>query len=127
MKLCKHCQKGLIQTKGKREKEFCNNTCRSNFWFKNKRENKKEVKVVNLNNPTVVNPVTNQKDTTNYSIDTTPKEKTMWDDAAKQSIKEEISKITSENMPPHITSALGKRIWINEQNKKIELLKQQLK
>ncbi len=35
---CPNCQKELIQVEGKREKLFCNSTCRSNVWAKNKRK-----------------------------------------------------------------------------------------
>lgn len=36
---CLECQKEVPQTAGKREKLFCNSTCRSNFWQKAKRKN----------------------------------------------------------------------------------------
>jgi hypothetical protein len=35
---CRECKKDIEQTVGKRAKEFCNSTCRSNFWQKNKRK-----------------------------------------------------------------------------------------
>lgn len=35
---CPNCQKVVKQTPGKREKVFCNSTCRSNFWAKEKRK-----------------------------------------------------------------------------------------
>jgi hypothetical protein len=31
---CLNCKKDLVQTAGKREKIFCNSTCRSNYWQK---------------------------------------------------------------------------------------------
>ena len=34
---CKHCKKDLVHLPGKRKKEFCNDTCRSNFWQKERR------------------------------------------------------------------------------------------
>lgn len=35
---CKFCKKAIEQPKGKRTKEYCNNTCRSNSWYaKNKK------------------------------------------------------------------------------------------
>lgn len=44
MGLCKHCNKWISQPEGKRKKEFCNNTCRSNFWYgKNKKGKKKGI------------------------------------------------------------------------------------
>jgi endogenous inhibitor of DNA gyrase (YacG/DUF329 family) len=49
---CLECKKEVIQTPGKRERQFCNSTCRSNYWQKAKRkiaknnipENKKRIK-----------------------------------------------------------------------------------
>lgn len=35
---CPNCQKAVKQTPGKREKVFCNSTCRSNYWAKEKRK-----------------------------------------------------------------------------------------
>lgn len=35
---CLECGKKLIQTPGKRAKQFCNTTCRSNYWQKKKRQ-----------------------------------------------------------------------------------------
>lgn len=48
MALCKKCGKWLTQVEGRRKKEFCNNTCRSNYWYgKNKKTSVKD-----LNEPT---------------------------------------------------------------------------
>ena len=33
---CKSCGKELTDTPGKRKKQFCNSTCRSNYWHKQK-------------------------------------------------------------------------------------------
>jgi hypothetical protein len=38
-KTCLNCNKALPQTEGKRAKQFCNSTCRSNYWQKEKRKN----------------------------------------------------------------------------------------
>jgi endogenous inhibitor of DNA gyrase (YacG/DUF329 family) len=35
---CLNCKKEVLQTPGKRERQFCNSTCRSNFWQKAKRK-----------------------------------------------------------------------------------------
>lgn len=35
---CLECKKDLEQTPGKRTKQFCNSTCRSNYWQKSKRK-----------------------------------------------------------------------------------------
>ena len=43
MGLCKFCNKWIPKSTGKRKKEFCNNTCRSNYWYdKNKKGGKKQ-------------------------------------------------------------------------------------
>jgi hypothetical protein len=41
MSKCLNCDKNLTQTEGKREKRFCNSTCRSNYWQKQKVLSKK--------------------------------------------------------------------------------------
>ncbi len=42
---CPNCEKELVNLVGKRQKQFCNSTCRSNYWQKKKREEKFEKKV----------------------------------------------------------------------------------
>jgi hypothetical protein len=42
MGLCKFCKKWIQQTDGRRKKEFCNNTCRSNFWYSKNKKGKSE-------------------------------------------------------------------------------------
>lgn len=44
MGLCLHCNKWIKQPEGKREKLFCNNTCRSNYWYS---KNKKGKSLIN--------------------------------------------------------------------------------
>lgn len=43
---CLECGKELTQTPGKRAKQFCNVTCRSNYWQKQKRKDKPQKKGV---------------------------------------------------------------------------------
>lgn len=38
---CLNCGEPLKQVKGKREKKFCDSTCRSNYWQKEKRRSEK--------------------------------------------------------------------------------------
>ena len=95
MKNCKFCGKSLNHIEGRRKKEFCNNTCRSKYWYnknlkvkqKDDRDNplinaargrdenginKDEVKVVDLTKPNVEKKPFEQP-ATNYSINTLPK------------------------------------------------------
>lgn len=41
MGLCLQCNKWINQPEGKRKKVFCNNTCRSNYWYGKNKKNKK--------------------------------------------------------------------------------------
>jgi hypothetical protein len=57
---CRDCKKYVEQTPGKRAKEFCNSTCRSNFWQKEDRKKKvsnpkAQIKYLNENTSTVSN------------------------------------------------------------------------
>lgn len=38
--ICPNCKKEITQIEGKRQKVFCNSTCRSNVWQKKNREKK---------------------------------------------------------------------------------------
>lgn len=52
MALCEFCNKWITQPNGKKKKRFCNNTCRSNFWYgKNKKV--KLDSVIDFKTPTV--------------------------------------------------------------------------
>ena len=77
MEVCKHCKKELVHTEGRRKKEFCNDTCRSNFWYtKNVKDKpKKEAKVVvkDLTKTTHIPQLPTIPDT-NYTVDTTIEE-----------------------------------------------------
>ena len=49
---CLNCKKELEQLVGKRQKQFCNSTCRSNYWQKAKRKKSKEPpKVIEIEKP----------------------------------------------------------------------------
>lgn len=73
--LCKECGEKVTQTTGKRKKEFCNSTCRSNFWQKAERKARTErskTNVSNLNEPTGKKEI-KPPSTTDTTIDTTRK------------------------------------------------------
>jgi len=55
MNNCLQCGALVAQVKGKREKKFCGETCRSNFWYsKNKKgcQNKKKLPCLDKKQPT---------------------------------------------------------------------------
>ena len=88
---CKFCSKEIQGTIGKRKKEFCNNTCRSNYWYsKNKKSETSDdvINVKDLNRPTgLLEPPERPK--TNYSINTMPKLSKVEIEALKQKYVEE--------------------------------------
>ena len=67
MNNCLQCGEPVTRVEGKREKKFCNETCRSNFWYaKNK---KGQQKITDLTKPNKeIKPTVQPK--TNYSINT---------------------------------------------------------
>ena len=73
---CKNCNKELVQIPGKRGKQFCNSTCRSNYWQKSKRSTdnliKPTLKIIDLTKPTgEIKP--HEQPKTNFAINTTTK------------------------------------------------------
>ncbi len=76
MTKCKSCGSELKNTPGRRQKEFCNSTCRSKFWYAVNKAPKKEaiVNVVDLSKPNKgVKDLSKKPVETNYSVDTRPK------------------------------------------------------
>lgn len=55
--ICPNCGNIVPQTVGKRKKDFCNTTCRSNFWQKQKRINaREEIKIEREKTPHTLMP-----------------------------------------------------------------------
>lgn len=48
MAFCKKCNKWVAQSEGKKPKEFCNSTCRSNYWYARNKKVKTESKGVDF-------------------------------------------------------------------------------
>lgn len=64
---CLFCGNIVLQSAGKRKKEYCNNTCRSNFWYNKNKKGKSLVKDLTKPNKEV-KPAETPK--TNYVADT---------------------------------------------------------
>jgi Fe-S-cluster-containing dehydrogenase component len=75
MSKCSFCGEEIEQTTGKRKKEFCNNTCRSNAWYKKNKKGK--VRVTDLTKPTFPTKSWQAAAAKNQSINTTKKEYTL--------------------------------------------------
>jgi hypothetical protein len=91
MGLCLQCNKWISQPDGKRAKLFCNNTCRSNYWYSKNKKGKPastDVKVTDLTKPTdVLKPYEPAK--SNYSINTFSKPSRVEIEAIKHKYVEE--------------------------------------
>lgn len=48
MSLCHLCNKWISQPEGKKEKRFCNSTCRSNYWYKKNKKGKAGKPEINI-------------------------------------------------------------------------------
>ncbi len=80
MNKCLFCQKEIVQSEGKRKKEYCNNTCRSNFWYSKNKKGKKGVRDLTESNKEIKPPGTPK---TNYITDT---RKPFMSDAIKKKL-----------------------------------------
>ncbi len=132
---CLNCGENVLQTRGKRKKIFCNNTCRSNYWQKtdrlekegksteeivllmaklaknNKPENKK--RILEERNTVSVKNFTQPQPPSNYTINTNV--------TAINKIKDSC---------PSNLKGLARTAWIYDEKKKqglIQSLQQQLK
>ena len=116
---CKNCDKELVQLPKKKVKEFCNSTCRSNFWQKQKRKKKKPSKEA-LSKP--------EYKTSSAELAKGIQSVTVVVATADQvDIENKIAAIRAEKIPPERNTVFGKKSWAIDQSKRIEELKNQLK
>lgn len=45
---CLHCSKPILQTKGKRERKYCSNVCRTRWWNANRYEQKRASSILHV-------------------------------------------------------------------------------
>ena len=63
---CLQCKKEIDQPSGKRAKQFCNNSCRSNYWYARNKKGKSKPKVnPKAQNKPIQEPETKPPDTSN--------------------------------------------------------------
>ena len=107
MKKCQYC-KAEFEPKNPKGK-FCSDKCRVYASRKLSKDNSM-INDLNQQSNGTTQDLTKQPPTTNYSIDTT--------------IKEKIAAIKAEKIPKERDTIFGRKIWQNEQNAKIaELMK----
>jgi endogenous inhibitor of DNA gyrase (YacG/DUF329 family) len=129
---CPNCGKEVEQTDGKREKRFCDVTCRSNFWQKEQRKSKKQplfktgVAVQNLNQNTCQQqPITSEPPKSNYAINTT-KEVSPNQNFDKATAERRVKEIEAELKSPPKSPQIGIRAWTMIRQTELNNLKKQL-
>ena len=133
VKKCLNCGKEVSQVKGKRDRLYCDQNCKSVYFRKTKPKEKKyvqketferilnenvelkrklsEVKVTDLTKPTIeVKPIEVKK--TNYSVNT--------------ELLSKIKEVELEKIPKERDTQFGRKVWQADQNKRIAALKAQL-
>lgn len=102
---CPNCKKDLEQTQGKREKQFCNSTCRSNYWQKLKRIASKMPRdfgeVINLSTKDRYIEIKNPHESQNKPVvaikkEETPKPTTSTMDDLERQFQEQLRKIKNK-------------------------------
>lgn len=91
MGLCLQCNKWISQPEGKRAKLFCNNTCRSNYWYSKNKKGDTTTSYIGINNITqptdVLQPIEQPK--INYSVNSFSKPSRAEIEAIKHQYVEE--------------------------------------
>lgn len=135
---CLECGKELIQTPGKRPKQFCNVTCRSNYWQKKNRAEKERGKPGRPKNTPIVTPPPERdnalinaargRDSNGINMD----EVAVANRAQKKSrggagdILQRIDAIRAEKIPADRNTSNGRKSWAFDQKKRIQELENQL-
>lgn len=120
---CLECEKGLSQIEGKREKQFCNSTCRSNYWQKSKR------RIANNNKPENKKRILKKRNTVSdhseHDISQPIPENSQYftSEVNNSLILAEIEKVKNAKIP----DGMSKKVWEFDQNKKLKMLNLQLK
>lgn len=122
---CLNCDTELEQTEGKREKQFCNSTCRSNYWQKAKRKKKYENNIVDLAKGVMTDRVALNK----TPIDFTDKAHTVVQANIglsiyeRQKIDDRIKQLETELKSPPSNPLIGKRQWVAIREQELKKLK----
>jgi hypothetical protein len=105
---CLNCGEQVTQTAKKRAKQFCNSTCRSNYWQKQcRKKNKPEI----ASKP--------KKSTQSTQKDVKPPESPKNDKFDLDAVLKEIQAIRDEKIPKERDTSIGRKSWAFEQNRRI--------
>lgn len=111
-KFCLCCGKEIKQTEGKREKVYCDTTCRSNYWQKAKRLEEKKFSAEEI--VTLLTPVKRDNEFKEVTKEDMAKSKTPpmlqeWAKQALESDKEPISEMQIADIKTQIKTWEGKK------------------
>lgn len=127
--LRKDCQVELVNIEGRRPKVFCSSRCRSLHWVKEKTlESKtKRIPIEEWENLTAeLNELRKLKDNRNNPLINAARgrdESGINTDEVKKSLLEQIEEIKKEKIPSERDTTNGRKVWQNDQSKRIQELK----
>jgi len=120
---CLECKSDLVQLEGKREKQFCNSSCRSNYWQKAQRKIKKNNKPQNKKNILAErNTLPNKISSTNNPLT----EIECFSDWDRKMALERVKILESEIANPQKGTIIPQRVYIQVREKELADLKSKL-
>lgn len=122
MEKCLQCSNVLIHTIGRREKTFCNETCRSNYWYAKNKKGKPKVQDLTKQSKGTTQDLTQKPPQTNYVAEVKPE----FSEYQIQVMKERIEVLEKEISNPPPSPMIGKAKWIEIRKKEIADLKNKL-
>lgn len=129
---CKTCGKPVVPKKGaKRPKLYCNETCRSNHWHRERAQAKTKAEEESRNNQ--FTNAARGRDKNGVNNDETKVQKKGAENISVQhalkidGIRRQIEAIKSEKIPKDRDTILGRKGWAMDQQKRIKDLEDQLK
>lgn len=145
MDKCLNCEKELEQIPKKRQKQFCNSTCRSNYWQKSKRiKNIEKLKYSPITpesynckklNRAKYDEVSQFPEPKITLEEISPEKQKELSEGIKnitalyeaENFKDQINAIKAEKCPYERNTPLGKKSWEFDRQKRITELEKQLK
>ena len=122
---CLECGKKVVQTPGKRKKEYCDSTCRTKYWKKSKDLALKQAGKVKKGRGRPKKEVQAPKTVIEGPIKEVLQEASK--ETAKLGVEAMINAIKAEKIPAHRDTLYGRKSWAIDQQKRIKELENQLK
>lgn len=122
---CLNCPNKLTHTPGRKKKKFCSTKCNQQYWQKHKPDAGKTKRIPLSKWKEIEQQLANKSSTPTEPIELPP-ERLIITDKAKASIQKEIDEIRAQTIPPERNTTLGRKVWAQDQQKKIKALQSRL-